>query len=617
MYISHFRPVYLFQAACPQGPTYDGLMGNALFCDHLGMLKHSWMLCNEFAEHNVIMAARALNSEKIAETSVDIVRESCEEAFGALKGPVKQVDAPQIPAPAHGNLWLYGLILIFTAICLSSIWKKSLTYDEAAHLQFGKTALSGNLDHAYRQRMPVTALNALPVFIFQKSGISSIPEQTMTWLCRIPTIVCAVLLGIFIFTWSKHLYGILGGGLSLLCYVFCPNIVAHARLATTDLYCCLFIFISIFAFRTYIRQKTLPRLLFLSVAVGMAQLTKQTSLLLFPILGILSILEVFHPTKRRPFNFRKRYIFHFLLFVFVVVEMINVGYLFQGSFMSMRDYREWFKLNNPEVVTVLPPAWDGTILNSLETVPIPLPKAYVEAFFLGKYYNATGKAHGPIYLLGELSKFGRWYYFLVAFFLKTPISTIILISVAIWMSINSKYFSTSTDETALLMTAGIILFFFSFFTTAQIGIRYILPVYPLLYVLTGKILSLSITRRKKIALTGLSIGLVCSFMSYYPHYISYFNEVCWDRTQLYRYLADSNLDWGQNNIYLKEYLKRHTGDKPIYVNPGHPTSGRVIVSVNDLVGVTQDTSKYRWLRNNYEPVSHIAYSWLYYEIPGK
>ncbi len=517
---------------------------------------------------------------------------------------------------SHEKLWACVLILFFTAICLSSIWNNSYTYDERMHLRFGRYALVGKLDHASMQQMPVTAMNALPNLIFQISDIS-VSEQKRIWFSRLPTITFAVILGIFIFVWSKQLYGILGGIFSLFCYVFCPNIVAHARLATSDLYCCLFMFISLYAFRKYVEQKTMIHLLFLSVAVGVAQLTKQTALLLFPILFVLTILEVFHSSKSNPFHLKKRFVFHFFLFVFVVVLIINLGYLFKGSFLSLRDYREWFTSENTGVVTMLPAARDGAIIASLDTVPIPLPRAYVEAFFIGKYYNATGEGHGPIYLLGELSQFGHWYYFLVAFFLKTPISTIILIAVAIWMTIKSIPFSASTDEIALLVTAGTIFFFFSFFVTAQIGIRYILPVYPFLYVLLGKIISKTMTRLKKIIVAGLSIFLVFSFISYYPHYLSYFNEICWDRTKLYKYLADSNLDWGQNDTYLKEYLELHTNEKNIHVNPDYPTSGKIIVGVNSLVGVIQKASTYEWLRNNYEPVGHIAYSWLYYEIPEK
>jgi 4-amino-4-deoxy-L-arabinose transferase-like glycosyltransferase len=511
---------------------------------------------------------------------------------------------------------VYVLLLIFAIVCGFSVWNDSATYDEKAHISFGKEALAGKIEHASMQKMPITALNALPAII-QVIGIS-VQEQKMIWLCRLPTIIAAILLGIFIFIWSKKLYGPLGGYFSLFCYVFCPTIVAHSRLATTDLYCGLFIFVSIYAFRRYVEQTTLIRLLFLSIIVGIAQLTKQTCLLLFPIFFVLGVWEIFSRLKGRKFHFNKRILSHFLLSVVIIVLIINLGYSFRGSFQSLDDYRKWYNSEDPEVLSVFPPEQDKSILTGLSAIPIPLPAGFIEAFIIGQYYNRFGKGHGPVYILGDLSRFGHWYYFPVAFLLKTPLSTIVLMVVALWITLRSIRFSTPTDESALLVAAGTIFFFFSFFTTAQIGIRYLLPVFPLFYVLLGKVVaSETMTPLKKYGITGLSIFLVISSLSYYPHYISYFNEICWDRTRLYKYLADSNLDWGQDALYLQKYLKLHSNEKNIHVNPERPTSGKIIVNVNSLVGITRKPSVYAWLRNNYEPAGRIAYSWLYYEIPDR
>ena len=423
--------------------------------------------------------------------------------------------------------------------------------------------------------MPFTALNAVPMVVIQKCSIP-VSEQTKLWLCRIPTIIIGMVLGFFIYRWASRLYGIRGGLFSLFLYVFCPNIIAHARLATTDVYCSFFMFISVYAFKKYVRRTTRDNLILLSVTVGLAQLTKQTALLLFPILLVLSGLDIFHRSTNNRFHLTKRLVYHSLLLVFIVLLIVNLGYCFRGSGSSLRDYREWFQTEYPDAAEILPPARGGVIATVLDLVPIPLPWAYVEELVLGAYYNATGQGHGPVYLLGELSQYGHWYYFLVAFLLKTPLSVVALFAITFWMTIKSKQDSLASDETALLVTAGIILLFFSFCATARIGIRYILPMYPFLYVFLGKIAGEAMTRWKSCFVAGLSIYLVASSVSYYPHYISYFNELIWDRTRLYKYLADSNLDWGQNNNYLSAYLKRHAHEA-IHINPDQPVSGKIIV----------------------------------------
>ena len=104
-----------------------------------------------------------------------------------------------------------------------------------------------------------------------------------------------------------------------------------------------------------------------------------------------------------------------------------------------------------------------------------------------------------------------------------------------------------------------------------------------------------------------------SSLSYYLHYLCYFNEWIGARVNAYRYLVDSNLDWGQNNVDLQRYLVLHADEK-IAVNPRSPTTGKIIVSANHLVGI-YDPEEFRWLRENHRPVGHVAYSWLIYDVP--
>ena len=54
--------------------------------------------------------------------------------------------------------------------------------------------------------------------------------------------------------------------------------------------------------------------------------------------------------------------------------------------------------------------------------------------------------------------------------------------------------------------------------------------------------------RPRLLIGGLVLYLVVSVLSYYPHFIPYFNELVWDRTKAYRILVDSNLGWSQNQL---------------------------------------------------------------------
>jgi hypothetical protein len=118
----------------------------------------------------------------------------------------------------------------------------------------------------------------------------------------------------------------------------------------------------------------------------------------------------------------------------------------------------------------------------------------------------------------------------------------------------------------------------------------------------------------KRALFVLSLYLISSVISYYPYYISYFNEIVWDRKMAYKYLR-FNLDWGQDAFILKRYRAEHPGVHKASETPVLLTeTTRYYLDVNQLVGVTRDPETFKWLRDNFEPVDRIAPSYLLFEI---
>ena len=108
----------------------------------------------------------------------------------------------------------------------------------------------------------------------------------------------------------------------------------------------------------------------------------------------------------------------------------------------------------------------------------------------------------------------------------------------------------------------------------------------------------------------LFVYLLTSVFSYFPHYLSYFNELVWDRKNAYKVLTDPTMDWGQNRWYLGKYKRENP---EVIIHPRSPVAGRIVVSVGELAG-RSGLEKYRWLRENFEPVDHVAYSYLVYDI---
>jgi hypothetical protein len=292
----------------------------------------------------------------------------------------------------------------------------------------------------------------------------------------------------------------------------------------------------------------------------------------------------------------------------VCLLLINIGFLFNRSFTTFGEYQ--FRSDLFQQIQKATPA--------LAKLPIPVPHPYLEGLDWVLMREQTGFGYGRIYFLGQLSENkGFPGYYFVAFVLKEPIATqIIIISALIAYILHKKYARFRQNELFLFIPMAFFALYFNFFYNAQIGIRFYLVIFPLLYVFAGSFFEgwQKYTLPQKAASYVLFGYLLVSTFSYYPNFLTYFNEIVWDRKTAYKYLADSNLDWEQGKLYLREYLTEHpqTDYAPLSIKPG-----TIVVSVNDLVGVTAAPAQYKWLRENFEPDDTIANEYLIYHISAQ
>jgi len=346
--------------------------------------------------------------------------------------------------------------------------------------------------------------------------------------------------------------------------------------------------------------------------LGLSQLAKYTCVFLYPLFILL--IMVFYFQKWFPAiiqrDFRKllqyfsRLILYALIFALISILVINIGFLFTRTLTPLHGYKfssELFQTIQEKLAGV--------------AIPIPVPYPYLQGLDLVRFREHTGYGFGRIYLFGELREHGGFpgYYF-YATLLKMPIAIQIMILVALVTYIRKfKPNSFLQNEQFLLLPSLFVTIYFNFFYGAQIGIRFFIIIFPLLYILCGNLLQNweQISLRNKAIGGVLSIYLVFSVLSYHPHYIPYFNEIVLDRRFAYKFLADSNLDWEQAEFYLEDYLAANPNAR---VEPLHPRDGTTIVSVNELVGVVGERDKFAWLRDNFEPVDTIAYTYLVYKI---
>jgi hypothetical protein len=284
----------------------------------------------------------------------------------------------------------------------------------------------------------------------------------------------------------------------------------------------LFIFLAVYLFWEYVNRPTWTFLVGTGISTGIALVAKYSAVLVIPIIALLvaaSFLTGSKPAVPLPKTWNSNKPRHKLLqaaavlalILFVALLTIPPAYLFQGFQPWLSGFHQFLTL-------------------SQEGLP---------AFFFGEY-----------------SWHNWWGYFPLAFLIKTPVGSLVLVTISV------VFYRTGSplgyrQALFLLLPVTLILLAMTQAKT-NIGLRHILPVYPFLFVLASRTATLHL-RRPSLALLLIGIPLACTAISSLriaPHQLAYFNESVGGPEQGYRYLSDSNLDWGQDLKGLKAYVDK-------------------------------------------------------------
>jgi len=180
--------------------------------------------------------------------------------------------------------------------------------------------------------------------------------------------------------------------------------------------------------------------------------------------------------------------------------------------------------------------------------PVPAASYFQDLRWELEYFNATR----DFYFCGQYGS-GWWYYFPVAFALKSPLPAMLLIAASVLGLLWGA--KTWPHLTALLFPAGAYIGA-TLVSPLYIGYRYFVPVLPFLYVLAGRLARL-VKGRGRLVLIGVLIWSALIAVWIHPNDLAYFNELAGGPDNGWRCLTDSNIDWGQDLPALRDVIKRY------------------------------------------------------------
>jgi hypothetical protein len=180
-----------------------------------------------------------------------------------------------------------------------------------------------------------------------------------------------------------------------------------------------------------------------------------------------------------------------------------------------------------------------------------LPNAFTQGFLFGQ-----AKASRPVFFAGDYSTSGWWSYFPVAIAIKTPMAILALAIAGLALALVKR--RELEGFSVLCVVAPIALFLGAAMASPlNIGVRHVLPVFPLMLLLAGVAVRAAMAARAQAARVALALvvgGGVLETARVYPHTLAFFNALAGGPARGGEYLTDSNLDWGQDLKLLKEWM---------------------------------------------------------------
>ena len=505
-----------------------------------------------------------------------------------------------------GTLSLLLLLYIFLGI--SSAIKKSPTFDEPIHIAAGYVVWKMN---DYRldpeNGLLPNLVSSFPLLFFdEKAGITIPDRSDRMWdrhdrwrltqrifntdaleyeriflYSRIMMILTVGLLSaILIFFISLQIWGKTGALISLTLFSLSPTVLAHSRLANSDMSVALFFLLTSYFFWIMLKRFTLIKLTGFTISFALLLLSKMSALIILPILLIIALVHLIIRKKWDIHILNRRFAVSkcgmkvgILLSVLLLTSLFSFGAIWTAyglRFSMLPDQQGRKGLN------IL---WEKALQkNGFPQKTIRVARKYEilpEAYLYGLAYVLRHVDLRHAFIDGQHSKEGWYSFFPLCFIYKTPLSVVLLVILGFAGSFLIFAEKNKNRKYPLLLNLSLPVAIITVYlcvaviSRLNIGHRHLLPIYMPMFLIAGgsAILARRFKRLGQVVIIILFFALLTDNILIYPNYLSYFTSIAGGPSNGYRHLVDSSLDWGQDLKELNLWLKKeHPDIDQVYIS---------------------------------------------------
>lgn len=506
--------------------------------------------------------------------------------------------------------WAAAVLLAVSAgLAISSLVRDSITFDETNHVAAGLSYLATGDLRMSPETPPLARIWAALPILFMDYRLPA--PETCGWqegdvwqwgkclLCafndgdrlvfaaRCQVVLLLLATEIVIYVCARLLGGPGAGLLALAIAAFCPTLLAHGRLATTDLPVALLSTLTLLTFARLFQCLNAGRMIAALLCIAALSVTKFSWVLVIPALVVMAGLAVFggrlwplrwfSRSAELSGKFRKSLVLGCVCLAVAGAVYLGIWSCYAWRYSMFQgegaDRAGTLAVDNPAFPALanMDDVWKAALCDdrgqplqnaSTRMIAWACEKRLLpEGYLYGLAYLQRSAEVRPAYLLGETSQTGWRSYYPIAFAIKTPIGTMTLFAAGLIALLRRS--ELRRREPVLLIGLLTLVGVFAgaaISSPLNIGHRHLLPVYPPLIALAGGAAGWCGSRFGRWIVALSAAGVLYANLSIWPNYLSYFNEFVGGPKNGQLYLLDSNLDWGQDLKRLADYARRHPAE---------------------------------------------------------
>ena len=479
------------------------------------------------------------------------------------------------------------LLLAFGSLAVAASRLTAITWDEPTYMGGGYYYLkTGDSRMVVGLPLNTMILAGLPLLVFNPTlpqnaesyvNVSyvkfghdflfsgGVDPDRLVFFSRLPFVAVSLLLCVLVFLWAKELYGYRAGLFALFLAVFSTTLLAHSFIVLADVLLTTFGFGSMFFFWKFLGSRAPRHLLLAAIFFGLAMNSKLNAVLFLPVyLCLFALVFIYRklPSVKLVFRlfsrpglveYTRSFFLVLVLFGVVSAAIIFVSYRFQFTSLSNAVPQSYIQRGQEVLAEGAGPyAKFAPIINKLITLPLPFP-TYFGGFAVQSFVSSHAIKRS--YLFGHVYTGGKWYYYFVEFFLKTQLPLLILLGFSLALMVKGE---GRTFDELFLLVPPVVYFLLFIPNTVNAGIRHLLFVYPFIFVMVSRLVTLRVQQLYRqffrFSIVALCVWYALGALLIFPHFMAYFNELVGGLAHGHQYLVADNLDIGQDLKGLRAWM---------------------------------------------------------------